>query len=76
METSAQESVLKIGNVIDERYLAGKAFILQSWKFNFMAMTSASSVSHFLETLYAWHSVQNKDLRVLSKLSRAYEPKQ
>lgn len=76
METSAQESVLKIGNVIDERYLAGKAFIPQSWKFNFMAMTSASSVSHFLETLYAWHSVQNKDLRVLSKLSRAYEPKQ
>lgn len=76
METSAQESVLKIGNVIDERYLAGKAFIPQSWKFNFMAMASASSVSHFLETLYAWHSVQNKDLRVLSKLSRAYEPKQ
>lgn len=76
METSAQESVLKIGNVIDERYLAGKAFIPQSWKFNFMAMISASSVSHFLETLYAWHSVQNKDLQVRFKLSYDYEPKQ
>lgn len=47
METSEQEIVLKIGNVINERYLAGKAFIPQSWKFNFMFMISASSVSHF-----------------------------
>ena len=76
METSAQEIVLKIGNVINERYLAGKAFIPQSWEFNFMFMISASSVSHFLETFYAWHSVQNKDLQVLFKLSRANEPKQ
>lgn len=76
METSAQEIVLKIGNVINERYLAGKALIPQSWKFNFMVMISASPVSPFLETLYAWHSVQNKDLQVRFKLSYAYEPKQ
>lgn len=47
METNAPEIVLKIGNVINERHLAGKAFIPQSWKFNFMFMISASSVSHF-----------------------------
>ena len=38
METSAPEIVLKIGNVINERYLAGNAFIPQSWKFNFMVI--------------------------------------
>ena len=38
MKTSAQEIVLKIGNVINERYLAGKAFIPQSWEFNFMVI--------------------------------------
>lgn len=76
METSAQEIVLKIDNVINERYLAGKAFIPQSWKSIFMVMISASPVSLFLETLYAWHSVQNKDLQVRFKLSYDYEPKQ
>ena len=77
METCAQEIILEIGNVTNERYLAGKAFVPESWKFNFMGMISASSVSHFLETLYAWHSVQNKDLQDLFKLSaRAYELQQ
>lgn len=75
METSAQEIVLKIGNVINERYLAGKAFItsLESltwlWFLHLLFLT-------FLETLYACNSVQNKDLQVLFKLSCAYEPKQ
>lgn len=77
METCAQEIILKICNVTNERYLAAKAFVLQSWKFNFIGMIYASSVSHFLETLYAWHSVQNKDLQDLFKLpARAYELQQ
>ena len=38
METIAKQIVLKIGNAINKRYLAGKTFVPQSSKFKFMCM--------------------------------------